>query len=521
MSHSDPAQPTEPFPTSDLHAIRAFCESTYQASDRRLAQVMAHDWSAYPRVARAIGDIARPATHSGLATAALELLGRAVQDLGPNFPPRPGHVTPLEVFQLHVLEAQPWPSLQAMLTEQGRPHARGTLIRRQQEFLPYILQWAREPERGPAAHAARVSAKPASTRFAQRTGWRVMGALGVVLLASTILGVATTRPEWMHRAGAAADGPLCVVPEALQGIRIHPQLQSGGFLPAPYPPLPLPRVDGDRLFALVLEDEPGNPLLLLSWKVYDDAAPHFALWNPQTREMLWENRFLPPPQERLTHATVGPEVMTEGYWTAGMYHRGRDGTLGGFVAAVLHQKYSPTFVVFIDVDHGAVEGYYVHPGQLAAGLVIDIDQDATCELVLGGQDNALNRPAIVVLEPGPGRSAASTVMWNQSGAEGAKRRVFLPSWPHAQQQLAAPRLDALEMDRVNFDTSSRILTVGVGALGRTVYHARLGPGLVPDPQIPLILWDADSVRLKSLGVPESELDQLKSQFTVVERGGGV
>lgn len=510
-SADQPTGSPGPKAEADLAALRLLCECAYQATEDRIQVVLDHDWTGFPRVQAALAGIPRPVTLEGMAEAALDFCGAAVADLESSFPSREGHVSPLEVFRLHVLDRRPWPSIQAMFEEEGRPHARGTLIRRQRALLPFILDWAREGEF--------TAADPPPSSSSAAATWR--WALGVALLA-VVVAAALWWPAGHgadETAVASTDGYL--VPDHLRGVRIPGYLASGDTLPSAYPPLRLPAVGGERLVALVIEDEPGAPRMLLSWNDVESPGPFFGLFDPQAGRMLWQTQFVPPAEERRTHTGVGAEVLTESYWTGNLFHAGPEGDLGTYVVATMTQKYSPAFVGFLDLELGEFVGHYVHPGHVNKGIVYDFDQDGRCEMVLGGQDNAVNRACLVALRPGPGTSAASTVMWNGPGHEGALRRVLLPAWPDAQVALHSPRLEVHQIVATDVDYASRILTVAAGSHGESVYHARLGPGLLPDPVAPLLLWDEDETNLGHLGIEVPDFDSWPDPFEVIDGREGI
>lgn len=506
-------------PDGDLRAFRIFCETVYKSSKVPLTKVLDHDWSAWPRLDSALQAIPRPVTREAMGEAAQHLLRQAVEDLRPNFPPREGHVTALEVFELHVLEGQPWPSILAMLEEQGRPHARGTLIRRQHELLPYLLFWTRgetDGARVPVTPAPPVESAPPPKRRWTRV------ALGIASLVIVVAMLALVPwPQWFANEGSTVDAPTYLLAADLRGRRIPGSLESGGTLEPPWPALELPAVEGHRLVAMALEEEPGDPEILIASQNRADPAPRICRWNPRTRETVWSSTFHPPAQERLTHGGVGPEVLDQSSWVANMFHAGHEGDLGKVVALIVIQKYSPTFVVFMDIDTGQVNGYYVHPGHINSGLVYDVDDDGHCELVLGGQDNSVNRPVLVALSPFTGRRAASTVAWNESRSEGALCRLLLPAWPEAERAIGSRRLSVVEISQDDFVPATRVLSLAIGSGGQLLYHARMGPGLVPDVSAPFVLWDSDEITMQKFDLAPPDFDAWLLQVERIMGGDGI
>lgn len=503
--------------------LQLLLESAYQPTDSRREAVLAHDWSDLPRIAAALAALPRPVTSAALSDVAWRLVDEAVDALSAHFPPMPGTITPLEVVRCHVLDRQPWPSLEAQLLEEGRPVSRGTLIRRQHEFLPAMQEWAKG-EHASAADAPEVVAAtidpsethapidaslgPASVSVpaaevasaARRPLLRLRDLAGVAILLAVGSAVMWIAGAGRHNPSLAEQAIVRPIPPKYLGRTVEGSYESGGMLPAPYPPFELPNLEGDRVRCMILEPEIGQPRLLLTYRSAESGLVRVCSWDPLRREMLWESEFDPPVEERMTHATLEEAVYHESFFPSRMFYEGVGCDLGEWFVVYLIQKYSPMYALFVRMDDGTIDGYYVHPGSATAGRVFDLDGDGRGELVMVGQDNALNLPALAVLQPGAWKGAASTVMWNVSGEEGAYRRVLLPDWPSARERLHAPRLEMLELTESDFDPATGVLTAGVGNSGSKLYHARLDADLRLRPESPFVLYDSDRLDLQRLGL---------------------
>lgn len=486
-------------------AFRLLTEMVYQPTEARRDELLRLDWSDYPRVARALERVPRPVTPSALSDLAHEIVTEAASDLRQSFPDQDGTITPLEVVRLHILERRPWPSIEAQLQEAGRPYSRGTLIRRQHEFLPYLMDWA--------ARAGNGSASAVHRRSTRRRG----SAVAATSLLILILGWVGFSSSPGRRAGADS-GARPVVPAHLVG-RAIPNFDPRLPVPPPHVPISLPDLEishSDPATAMILECETGRPELFVGYRSDASPAVQFCLWDPVGHTMLWETSFLPPNEERLTHDGVGVEVFDEPYRVANLFHAGPEGDLGKYVVAVCHQNYSPTFVLFLDIHAGTVAGYYVHPGQIGTGLVLDIGQDGRREVVLAGQDNALNRPVVVQLRPGAWKGAASTVSWNESGEEAALERILLPAHHQAVRKMGSERLEVVVEREAQFDLHSRVISFGASTFGRTVYHVRLGPGLRPTPSRSLIYWDSDLATHREFGLDMPPIQGWQDEIVILE-----
>ncbi|RKZ10136.1 hypothetical protein DRQ53_06920 [bacterium] len=488
-------------------ALRLLCEIVYQPTLTRRDAVLARDWSGLPRVDRVLNKLQQPITPIALAEAAASVIREAVEGLAPRFPVQANTITPIEVVRWHILDRQPWPSIEAMLREQERPFARGTLIRRQHEFLPYLLEWAaREGDE------QRVDAtiRPGRARHLRV----VLPAVGVLLLlAAWLMSGGRIQPPVETAANVAR-----IVPPELVGRDLG-TITPGTVLAAPFPPLCLPNLDRAttrRAQALVLERNPGEPEILVGYNDTGKPAVQFCLFDPIGGVILWQLEFLPPPEERLTHSGVGAEVLAETYVITRLYYAGVEGDLGNYAAVVMHQTYSPTFVAFINLDEGTVDGHYVSPGQFPTGVVVDIGRDGRCELILAGQDNSANRAAVVMMRPGRWTGAASTVAWNEDHVEGALARVLLPALPEIAAVMEAPRFAAVIERESLFDVHSRILTVEVSSSGQPVYHARLKPDLSPCEKRPVVYWDLDQATHRSFDLQMPPIESWQDEFELIK-----
>lgn len=514
-----------PRPGSDeIAALRALCESVYQATDARRDAILAHDWSSLPRVGRALDALQRPISPAAIADAAWRLIHEAVEALEPSFPPIPGSVNPVEVVRWHVLERQPWLSLEAQLREEGRPVSRGTLIRRQHEFLPYLREWAAGEPAGPPSGETIPAGPRASVEALPPPRVRRMRVPLTVAAAATLL----VAVGWLAvgsgelRGSNSAATPRRMIPAELEGRPIR-SFDSARKHALALPDLDLPEFEGPITIAMALESEPGHPRILLSHRSAAGGAAPFYLWDPLARTMVWASSYWPPPEQRLTHAGVGDEVLQESYRVTEMAHAGRFGDLGRHAALVLTQTYSPTFVIFVDLTDGSVLGSYVHPGQFYTSIVVDLEGDGRHELVLGGTDNAVDRAVVAKLIPSPGTRAASTVQWNHSGLEQAEGRVLLPDWEEARFAVRSEQLSVPFLGEGDFDPHARTLSVGVGdgKLGppqmNSVFHVRLRPDLSAHPVNPVLRWGADEVLIRSLGLELPDLTGWESRIEVAPR----
>lgn len=417
----------------------------------------------------------------------------------------------MEVFRLHVLEQIPWPALEAQLAEEGRPASRQTLIRRQREALPLVLQWAAEPEAVsiPAEDDSPLAPKEESTSPRRRPGLMI-GTCAVLIVA--FLAVSGYFPS-----GGTGETEQSSVVQPIESVLVGRQIDVAGMekLPAPYPDYAIPDCGGPVTLAMVFRVEPDQVRVLYGYPRSGDPSARLRLTDPADETTKWDLGFDPPPEQRRTHAGVGDEVVHQSYEPWQLFHAGPEGNLGSYVVMVAKQHWSPTFIAFVDIETGAVVGHYVHPGILPRGLVVDVNDDGRQDIVLGGCDNAVDRPVVLALEPGPWVGAASTVQWNESGQEGALARVLLPDVDEARRALRNPRLAVSPFHEVHsFDSGARVLRVGVGGQvvdsGRWVelYHARLGEGLVPDPDQPITVRDSDEQNLIELGIAPSAIRAL-------------
>ena len=488
--------------------LRLLVESVYQPTDARRDAVLAHDWSELPRIARALDALPRPVTNVALSDAAWTLVHEAAEALAAHFPPMPGTVTPLEVVRLHVLERQPWPSLEAQMREEGRPVSRGTLIRRQHEFLGYFAEWARVSAEEPE-HAAPVApVEPARTETSpprRGSGRR----LAVLVTAGVIIAAAV----W---AGASREPDDRATPRMQLGRHIIGDIRPGDTLPEPWPAIRLPEWDAARFVCMLMQDDDGRTTVFVTYRNVGKGTVSFRSWDPSTETVRWESEFDPPRDERMTHETLEEATRYESYHPARVYYASLTADLGDWAAVYLLQKYSPIFLVFVHIRTGEIGGYYLHPGHFTDGAVFDLDGDARGELVLAGTDNSLNLPVVATLQPGRWTDVASTVMWNEEGTEGAMRRVILPDWEAGRLALAVPRLHARGLLEGNYDVHHDVLSVGVGSDTQALFHVRLDGRLRPRPETPFLHWDADRVLLAQLGLDPPDFTGWEDRVITIE-----
>ncbi len=440
-----------PSPLS-LPLRRDLCEIVYRPTDQRRDEVLAHDWGELPRISEALQALPEPVSPAAVADLAWNIVLAAVTELESSFPARADAITPLEVVQLHILDRQPWPSIEAMLREEGRAHSRGTLIRRQHEFMPYLESWAAQ-----------------GTRSRRRPG--VTAAILVVLL----LGVAffmwpdpSGDPRYMdvreyrdftYRLFSAEDWKEL---QGSMGFEPHP-LPAIGFEPRGIMLLPPGARRGPLAFAAARKDSPD--------------PGQIALWDSVTGELLWVSRFKPSRDEALTHATL-PDVAADDPFIAGVPLHDAE-LIPDRIAVNYTNRFSACFLVQFDLATGAVLSNYAPPGRLESGLILDLDGDGRGEYVWAGQENVVNQAVVLALAPSDEDGQASTVVWRSPpGKEDAIVRTLLPPARDLESALGATRLQVRPIYNEDWNSSQRTLVIDVLALANhQVYTAFLDSSL--------------------------------------------
>lgn len=432
-------------------ALRSFCEAVYRPTDQRRDEILAYDWGALPRIQAALRGLPAPVTPSAVAGAACTVIQAAVVELESCFPIRPDAITPLEVVRLHVLERQPWPSIEAQLRVQGRAHSRGTLIRRQHEFMPYLESWA-----------------AGGRRARRRRSWVAVGLLGgVLVVALSWLLAAHDPPRYMdvreyhplrQQIYEVEDWPA--IQEAM-GFHVR-QIPPVGFQPRGVVLLPPAGQRGPMAIAMARKDSP--------------RPGRIAMWDPVSGELKWESEFTPTRAESITHSTLRA-VAADDPFTANSPVYGE--LIADRIAVPYTNRFSACFVVQFDLKTGRVLSHYAHPGRLESGLVLDLNGDGQGEFVFVGQENTTERAVVVALAPTDQDGAASTVLYQSPpGREDARARTLLPPARELEQRLGVPRLQIRALQPEDWNAARGVLVLDVCALpDNPVYTAFLDSDL--------------------------------------------
>jgi hypothetical protein len=513
-------------PSSDaaVQAMAHLCELVRRHNARSFQQVVAFDWSAYPRLSRHGLEDLDPGSPELVRQAGRAVLEAAVAELAPRHPDPPDDVSPITVLRKHVLDGDTWEVVQAERDEQDLPRlSERTLKNRQREGYRLVLHWG----------AAGEDPGPAVERESRIRGRRLMVQGAAVLAALLILFVGVSRwsrPD-LPRADRVAR-QLEAVPRAYRGTLLalpHQVADSGPRLLSLVPDLRLPDLGGTIRRAMLLPGEDGDPPRLLVGTGLDgDPAGVLALYDAVAETLLWRQVWRPPAEEVRTHATLDEDDLLEQEWfpmTMAWAEGGWD--LGDRVLVVYAQRYSPVFAVLFDRHTGEERARYVHPGHLPYAFVGDVTGDGAADAVLLGTNNVVDRPTYVVLDPRmEGRAAASSVRWNQEG-EGSLFRVLLPDLPAFRDEVLDARLWAEPVKDEVWNAADETLVVPVGAGARDAggarlaYEARLRHGWQVLGDGESILVDDTVARLwEALGLArEKTRRQLEREIRVV-RGTG-
>jgi hypothetical protein len=258
-----------------------------------------------------------------------------------------------------------------------------------------------------------------------------------------------------------------------------------------------------------------------------------ALWDPATDAIDWEYQFIQRPGEADMNPDLPADAGSEPYRVRWLAHSSPYGSLEQRLLAIFEQKFSPTFVVMLDLRTGQELSRYASYGNLSQPLILDLDEDGDVEVILGGTDNACDAATLTVLDPEMKDGATSSVGWNSEG-EGALWRTVMPdpralldgyfayhAFP-AWQGHMPPRLHTFNIDVRNWDPRTRRLAVSVAASpGMQAYEVTLVRGR-PDSSVPVIrLGDAAERTWRSLGLdPVADPPRLSERIVVIEQGEG-
>jgi len=479
--------------STDRTAFKALLELVRNPQPRSAHAVVKHDWSRLPRIHEAGFSALDPVNYQSVAAVARRLLLAACDELDDPERDRSDQSHPLDIFrQHHFEEGATWDSILAYRREHGLPllSAR-TLRNRQNTAIQLLLDWAARPSPSPqkpvpAQSEAETTGFPAPVGSAgappdpapppppsiRRPLFRrrlvVLGSVALMLgLLLLVASHPSGQPELLEGANRALLG------RSLSAF-LHPPPKETSlwrFLD----PDELPPIDGEYSSATIVEEE-GYQFVYLGTSRSGSDATRVIKWDPRRHRILWSRSFDPPLQERFTHAGVLHEPVTrEKYmvrWLASGVAPERE-TRG--ILAVLWSRYSPTFVYEIDRRDGHEWGHYVHPGQLFTPRVTDLDGDHRGEYLLGGIDNPQERPVLVILNQLEGTTAASDVLWNTGGREGARARILLATHPQLRLSMGIGHwVDMIYQEIPDLAATGR-LTTGVGNRSKhgMAYYATL------------------------------------------------
>jgi len=475
-----------------LEAFRHLCELVHRPTRRRLDAALAQDWSAFPPIAAAVAGDPSP-TLAGTRVRAL--LERAHAALAAAHPSTDEVLSGLEVVRIHLIEGHSWDAITAERMEAGHPVSARTLRTRQREGLRAILEWAADG--APEAADAVPDQRPAPGHRARQ---RLL--VGAALVTVSLVVMLILWPPPPSPADELAPHHVGRMIDLDDGAHV---------LPPPFPPVELPYPEARLVRVMVVPDGDDRFALVLTTRPSDRDPPFTALWDPVDRTERWRYRLEIDPEEVRTHATLPDSVHAFAFWPGHLYYGSWASNLGDRIALNHFQANSPCVTTILRLADGVEVGRYVHPGRLEYGRVLDLDADGGPELLLGGPDNALNRPVLVVLDPTDVQGAASTVQWNGAG-EGAAARVLLPDVPAFRGALDAPRLHVGPFHETDWDPARGVLTLKViASVDRRVvnaYQMPLGRDLRPVPEAGVVFGDGERREWRKLGLtppPDSVL----------------
>lgn len=461
------------------------------------------------------------------------LLERAVESLRDGFPETPGRLSSLDVLERHLICGYSWDAITTECLEKGAPVSERTLRMRQRDGLEIVLQWSREqspkhlsrsvsePEMG--ARGRHDSTNGDDPAISGRSVLRVpnfearirRGAVATVFcVIAGWIAVAT----WESRSGTHITTRV-----DLDALPLGQEIPLGnGFrtLPEPYPPWRLPQLDSEFDRAILVEPAHGELRVLLAAAISGDDAGELVLWDPFVEEIVWRDRLRPSSEEmRRSFDVSDRSVARELYRPTHLVYGTRAMNLLDSVVVVFVQRHSPSFVVEYGLDNGERLGQYDHFGRLETQLVADLDGDARPEVLLGGQDDRMRVPTLVMLRPGQLRGAASTSS-SRRGSEGACVRVFLPALRELESLWETDRLQVANGIAHRWDPELGILSFDVGATNETIaYRVSLDRTLRPIPGATLNVGGAPARAWRAAGLNPDRAEDFAGRIRVI-RGGG-
>lgn len=450
---------------SDRRAINSLLELVRNPRPRPAQEVVGHDWTRLPRI-EALGFAAMdPMDFLAVAATARAFLIGACTALDISGRDRSDASHPLDILCMHNLEeGATWDSIIAFREETGLPRlSPRTLRNRQNEAVTLLLEWASKPL-DQRAHVGE-SAAPAervlgpSRKLSPRLA--IVVVLSASILAAILVVALRSSSDSILLTGADRQFLGCSLTARLvEPGESEPQLWE--FMN----PDELPSIDGEYHQATITEEGKRQYVYLGSAK---GGADHTTVlkWDPAQRKILWKHRLNPPIDERWTHEGVLREpmdrVVYEIRWLAAGVSPGRETRS---IAVVLWSRYSPTFVYLLDRESGEELGRYVHPGVIFSPIVVDLDGDGRGEYVMGGVDNSREMPAFVILKDSGRSSAASDVLWNEEGTEGAHTRILFPDVPELRTKLQYPHEYVFDVTPEHFNSKTGCFHLGVGSAAK-------------------------------------------------------
>jgi hypothetical protein len=443
------------------------CELVRRFNHRSYEEVVGFAWGEIPRCREFGLDALDPTAHELTRQQCRLFLEAAIDELGPLHPPPVGDVSPIEILRRHVLEGDTWDVVLAERKEQGLPRlSERTLKNRQRQGYRLIVQWT---SGRPTGEEQQLDLPFRHTR--ERVMRYLPAMAGMIVAALVVWGLIELRP-------ATGEDPVPSLEQELRGLDRRflgrPLTVTGPGdavvpnLRAILPQLSLPELPRavNRAMLLPPEDD-GIPLVLLTTDSGGNGGGTAWLWHPIENRFWWKLEWQPPSEEIRTHESLVEPIHEEAWGIRGMAYRHGEATLGDRIALVYEQRYSPTFVLFVDRHTGTPLWHYAHPGHLAWPFIVDLNLDGRPEVLLSGTDNVCNCAVLVVLDPrSDANGAASDVMWNEQG-EGALFRVRFPTLRAMERHFGVPRQSLLPLHDPDWLPEKRLLVVR-SSLGATV-----------------------------------------------------
>ena len=525
-----------------IESFRHLCELIHRPTPRALAKGTTVDWSPFPTIAAITASNGNSTPPEAVGAGVRALLERAVAALRTQYPDTPGRLSPIDVVECHLIRGYSWEAITTECLERGAPVSERTLRMRQREGLERVLTWVLE-EGARAEREARAERAAREAREARETSARSSAAPATA--AST---VATPQPAtlptrsnaraWIRRAvlatvlvtsgawlavamvgppdGVHAEVDLSTLP---LGQPIH-MADGFGTLPEPYPRWRLPSIGSQFERATLVEPAPGEIRVLLAAAISGGSPGEVVLYDPQREEIVWRDRLRPAAAEIGRSPNFDPRATLESFRPTHFVYGTRATNLGASVMVVFTQRHSPCFVVEYDLETGARRGQYYHVGRLETWMVVDLDRDARPEVLLGGQDDELEVPVLVMLRPGLVRGAASTAPGVHGGdAEGACMRVLLPAIAELQDHWETNRLQVVDRVSHRWDADNGVLSFQVGPNNEEyAYRVRLNRALQPIPGATISVGGKPARAWRAAGLDPSRAEDLAAEIRVV-RGG--